>query len=173
MDTNGHESMQLGLSSRRSAQPELCSQGTLPAAGLTRSREAAKGNAQFRSSAGEPRTGVRGCVATDVFFATDEHGFSRIIAGGMGCFEPRMDTNGHEWTRMDTNRCSWGFPAGDQPSRSCAARERCRLLVSREAAKPRREMHNFEVQQASRGRESAGASPRMFFSPRMNTDFHG
>ena len=52
----------------------------------------------------------------------------------------------------------------------CAAWARCRLLVAREAAKPRREIHKFEVQQASRGRESAGAAPRMFY---FATDEHG
>jgi len=72
-----------------------------------------------------------------------------------------MDTNGHEL--MQLGLCS----------RCCAAWEHCRLFGSREAAKPRREMHKFKVQQASRGRESAGAASRMFFSPRMNTDFHG
>ena len=34
--------------------------------------------------------------------ATDEHGFSRIIA---------IAVLNHEWTRMFTNRSSWGFPA--------------------------------------------------------------
>ena len=108
---------------------------------------------------GEPRTGVRGCVATDVFFATDEHGFSRIIAGGLLGF-----VLNHEWTRMDTN--------GHESARINVARAFQPEICLAEAVqpgniagcwshtKPRREMHNFEVQQASRGRESAGVRMR-------------
>ena len=82
MDTNGHELMLLGLSSPRSVLLRLCIWRTLPAVFITRSREGR-------------------CSATDVFFATDEHGFSRIIAGGCWVrFEPRMDTNGHELMQL-------------------------------------------------------------------------
>ncbi|MFN9824380.1 MAG: hypothetical protein ACK58J_09530, partial [Planctomyces sp.] len=40
----------------------------------------------------------------------------------------------------------------------CAFGELSKLLVSREAAKPRREGHKFGGRLASRGRESAGAA---------------
>ena len=94
-------------------------------------------------------------------------------------FLPRMNTDFHGSSqgdvvgqfeaRMDTNRCSSGFPARDL---SCcvpgndpeAMRRRLRLwwlTRSREVAR-----ENTQV------RSSAG-EPRMFFSPRIGTDFHG
>ena len=50
----------------------------------------------------------------------------------------------HEWTRMDTNECSSGFPARDLPSATgclrtaAAGRGACRPWASREDAKTRR-----------------------------------
>ena len=47
-------------------------------------RRAADGSPRVRGLAdGLTRSREGRCGATDVFFATDEHGFSRIIAGGM------------------------------------------------------------------------------------------
>jgi hypothetical protein len=80
--------------------------------------EVAKGNAQVRSSAGEPRTGVPGCSATDVFFATDWYGFSRIIAGWMLGF-----VLNHEWTRIDAARAF-------QPEICAAAASLCSMRMT-------------------------------------------
>jgi hypothetical protein len=134
-----------------------------------RRREGKRTSSVFGFRSGEPRTGVRGCgswlmdsredAKTRVqvacpgrFFATDEHGLTRIIARGR--FEPRMDTN-------EYSSC---VPARDLFCRGCAARGLCRLFGSRKAAKARRETHKFGFRfsvfgQASRGRESAGAGP--------------
>ena len=62
MDTNVHESISVGLCSPRSVLLRVCVWVTLQAVVFMRSCEGR-------------------CVATDVFFATDEHGFSRIVAG--------------------------------------------------------------------------------------------
>ena len=93
------------------------------------------------------------------FFATDEHGFSRIIAGGMLGFVlnhewTRMDTNGHESARINVARAFQPeiCPAG--------AVQLWNVAGCWSHAKPLREMHNFEVPQASRGRESAGVRMR-------------
>ena len=113
------------MNAARALQPEICSAasggqaqgsvGRLQLWWLTRSREVAKGNAQVRCflfvvrrSFGEPRTGVRGCCGLAVCLTRSREGRS----GATG------DLN-HEWTRMDTNECSWGFQARD---RSCCAR---------------------------------------------------
>jgi hypothetical protein len=47
---------------------------------LTRSREAAKGNAEVRCVAGEPRTGVRGCGAWLLFWRAAAAGRARATA---------------------------------------------------------------------------------------------
>jgi hypothetical protein len=116
----------------RAFQPEICSAATVRLGNLAncwshakpRSREGRVISlvAGRRAADGSPRVPrlavclVRSrdgrCSATVVFFATDERGFSRIIAR-------RRDLN-HEWTRMDTNFCSSGFPARDLSGRDFA-----------------------------------------------------
>ena len=136
---------------------------------------------------GEPRTGVRGCDSRGVFFATDEHGFSRINASGCwGEFSFQFSRFLNLWQGchmpLTPDRLSLvsrgqgaDFVTGDQGAESS-----CRRFGSREAAKARSESRKVGVwcslgggKWASRGRESAGAVARAFFSPRMNTDFHG